>query len=415
MIEVGNNTEQVFELATIETPVAEVSPDLISSDTDADGIINSRDPDDDGDQILSVYENENSQNSRPDKYAKKRILNDTDGDGFQDYLDPDDDNDLVFTIFEMPDANGDLNPEDARDTDGDGMPDYKDLDDDGDLIFSIDENPDPDLDGNPEDAQDSDGDGVADYLDDDDENDGVLTKLEVTANGFPIDTDNDGIADHLDKNDDNDGILTSMELDDQGNLLDTDSDGIYNHTDVDDDGDGINTIDEDLNANGTPMDDDTDSDGIANYLESNLRDQDNDGVNDERDSVNQDPYNDQDGDGFPNLDETLAGTDPLDYTSYPSDFSNEALRQSIEIVSFFSPNGDNINDRWQVREIDRYPNNQVWVYSRTGKLLFEAKPYQNNWSGDSQGEDLPEGSYYYRIDLDGNGSIDFEGWLFLTR
>ena len=415
VIEVGNNTEQVFELATIETPVAEVSPDLISSDTDADGIINSRDPDDDGDQILSVYENENSQNSRPDKYAKKRILNDTDGDGFQDYLDPDDDNDLVFTIFEMPDANGDLNPEDARDTDGDGMPDYKDLDDDGDLIFSIDENPDPDLDGNPEDAQDSDGDGVADYLDDDDENDGVLTKLEVTANGFPIDTDNDGIADHLDKNDDNDGILTSMELDDQGNLLDTDSDGIYNHADVDDDGDGINTIDEDLNANGTPMDDDTDSDGIANYLESNLRDQDNDGVNDERDSVNQDPYNDQDGDGFPNLDETLAGTDPLDYTSYPSDFSNEALRQSIEIVSFFSPNGDNINDRWQVREIDRYPNNQVWVYSRTGKLLFEAKPYQNNWSGDSQGEDLPEGSYYYRIDLDGNGSIDFEGWLFLTR
>ena len=185
VIEVGNNTEQVFELATIETPVAEVSPDLISSDTDADGIINSRDPDDDGDQILSVYENENSQNSRPDKYAKKRILNDTDGDGFQDYLDPDDDNDLVFTIFEMPDANGDLNPEDARDTDGDGMPDYKDLDDDGDLIFSIDENPDPDLDGNPEDAQDSDGDGVADYLDDDDENDGVLTKLEVTANGFP--------------------------------------------------------------------------------------------------------------------------------------------------------------------------------------------------------------------------------------
>ena len=414
-IVVGGDTEQVFELATIETPLGQVSPDLISSDTDADGIINSRDPDDDGDQILSIYENEVSTNSKTGEFSKKRILSDTDGDGFEDYLDPDDDNDSVFTIHEMPDPNGDLNPEDANDTDGDGTPDYKDLDDDGDLIFSLDENPDPDLDGNPEDAQDSDGDGIADYLDNDDENDGVPTKLEVTVNGFSIDTDNDGIADHLDKNDDDDGVLTSMELDDQGNLLDTDSDGIYNHADVDDDGDGINTIDEDLNANGTPMDDDTDSDGIANYLESNLRDQDNDGVNDERDSVNQDPYNDQDGDGFPNLDETLAGTDPLDYTSYPSDFSNEALRQSIEIVSFFSPNGDNINDRWQVREIDRYPNNQVWVYSRTGKLLFEAKPYQNNWSGNSQGEDLPEGSYYYRIDLDGNGSIDFEGWLFLTR
>ena len=57
VIEVSGESQQVFELATIETPVEEVSPDLISSDTDADGIINSRDPDDDGDQILSLYEN----------------------------------------------------------------------------------------------------------------------------------------------------------------------------------------------------------------------------------------------------------------------------------------------------------------------------------------------------------------------
>ena len=28
---------------------------------------------------------------------------------------------------------------------------------------------------------------------------------------------------------------------------------------------------------------------------------------------------------------------------------------------------------------------------------------------------LPEGSYYYRIDLDGNSTVDFEGWLYLTR
>ena len=67
-----------------------------------------------------------------------------------------------------------------------------------------------------------------------------------------------------------------------------------------------------------------------------------------------DPYNDQDGDGYPNLDETIAGTNPLDPNSFPQGFDNPALRASIDIVSFFSPNGDGTNDTWQVKEIDRY-------------------------------------------------------------
>ena len=35
--------------------------------------------------------------------------------------------------------------------------------------------------------------------------------------------------------------------------------------------------------------------------------------------------------------------------------------------------------------------------------------------GTIDGIELPAGSYYYRIDLDGNDSVDFEGWLYLTR
>jgi gliding motility-associated-like protein len=170
-----------------------------------------------------------------------------------------------------------------------------------------------------------------------------------------------------------------------------------------------------LTGNGDPRDDDTDNDGIANYLESSLLDQDEDGVVDELDSVDDDPYNDQDGDGYPNLDETIAGSDPLDSNSLPQAFENPALRASVDIVSFFSPNSDGINDTWQIKEIDRYPNNQVWIFTRTGYEVFNTLNYRNDWSGTKDGTPLPEGSYYYRIDLDGNGTIDFEGWLYLTR
>ena len=414
-IEIQANTGEVFELATIETPLEEVPANLISSDTDADGIINSRDPDDDGDHIYSVFEGSGVEGALEEIESENVIIQDSDGDGFEDYLDPDDDNDTVFSIFENPDPNGDFNPIDAQDTDGDGTPDYLDSDDDGDTVASIEEIPDVDLNGNPEDAQDTDGDGTPDYLDVDDDNDGVLTLSEVSSAGFPFDTDNDGVRDYLDPDDDNDGVLSADELDSNGNVMDTDGDGLMNHTDPDDDGDGLGTLQEDLNANGDPRDDDTDADGIANYLESGILDTDADGVMDDKDSVNEDPYNDQDQDGFPNIDETLAGTDPLNSNSYPLDFSSPALQATIDIVTFFSPNGDTINDSWQVREIDRYTDNQVWIYDRSGKLLFQAQPYRNNWKGEVAGNQLPEGSYYYRIDLDGNGTVDFEGWLYLTR
>ena len=419
-IEVNPTSEEIFELATEETPIQQVSPDLISSDTDADGIINSRDPDDDGDHIYSEFEGSLVEGIVEDVVADLGSQ-DTDNDGYADYLDPDDDNDSVFSLFEGTDPDGDFNPSDAIDTDKDGTPDYLDNDDDGDGIRSLDEIPDTDGDGNPSDALDFDSDGTPDYLDTDDENDGIPSKYEVaggvSSKFFTRDTDRDDIPDHHDLDDDNDGVPTSSEINTPGDnfALDTDNDGILDHLDTDDDGDGILTIAEDLNNNGDPRDDDTDFDGKANYLESSLLDADADGVVDQFDSVDDDPYNDQDGDGFPNLDETLVGTDPLVANSFPQDFSNPSLRASIEIVNFFSPNGDGINDTWQVKEIDRYLNNQIWIYSRTGRELFTAKPYNNNWQGVLDGVQLPAGSYYYRIDLDGNGSVDFEGWFYLTR
>ena len=39
----------------------------------------------------------------------------------------------------------------------------------------------------------------------------------------------------------------------------------------------------------------------------------------------------------------------------------------------------------------------------------------NDWNGTLDGVELPAGSYYYRIDLDGDGTVDFEGWFYLTR
>ena len=87
----------------------------------------------------------------------------------------------------------------------------------------------------------------------------------------------------------------------------------------------------------------------------------------------------------------------------------------IEATQFFSPNGDGINDTWIFPEIQRFPLNQVWVYSSDGELVFSQQSYQNDWGGDYNGSILPVGSYLYMVDVDGNGTIDFEGWLYLSN
>ena len=182
---------------------------------------------------------------------------------------------------------------------------------------------------------------------------------------------------------------------------------------ADHDSDGINTVDEDLNGNSDPNDDDTDGDGIPNYLESNLVDTDKDGVADELDSENENPNNDQDGDGFPNIDEVKYGSDPSDPNDTPS--IKDLLDSNISYENFFSPNGDGIDDLWRIREVERYAKCGVEIYSRSGQLIYSARPYQNDWNGEFEGKPVPQGSYLYLLDIDGDGNFDLNGWLYLAR
>lgn len=65
----------------------------------------------------------------------------------------------------------------------------------------------------------------------------------------------------------------------------------------------------------------------------------------------------------------------------------------------FTPNGDGNNDTWYIGNIEKYPNNNLEVYNRNGRLVFKATDYQNTWDGKAFGEDLPAATYFYVMDL----------------
>ena len=60
-------------------------------------------------------------------------------------------------------------------------------------------------------------------------------------------------------------------------------------------------------------------------------------------------------------------------------------------------------------------NHLLLIYNRSGSLIYTKRNYQNTWPSDQNNQTLPEGSYYYTLDLENNSSIDKQGWIYLTR
>lgn len=116
------------------------------------------------------------------------------------------------------------------------------------------------------------------------------------------------------------------------------------------------------------------------------------------------------------------GTDTLYYALCDAQCPNscDTIEVLIEVVTEFecyipqglSPNGDGINDVLMVRCKNNYPNASMKVFSRWGTLVYEGEP--TGWNGQFDGKDLPDGTYFYVLDLNdtthtGTGSNKAEG------
>jgi gliding motility-associated-like protein len=73
----------------------------------------------------------------------------------------------------------------------------------------------------------------------------------------------------------------------------------------------------------------------------------------------------------------------------------------IVIPEFFSPDGDGINDLFQMPGLEEYDNPEIIIFDRYGKEVFkggkESLLPPNGWDGKYMGKDLPSGDYWYRM------------------
>ncbi|MBX9785513.1 MAG: PKD domain-containing protein [Chitinophagaceae bacterium] len=80
----------------------------------------------------------------------------------------------------------------------------------------------------------------------------------------------------------------------------------------------------------------------------------------------------------------------------------------------FTPNGDGVNDFWEINYLNQYPGCILEIYNTAGSLLYRSVGYASPWNGKWKGEDLPAGTYYYVIDLKYNG-IRQKGYVTILK
>jgi gliding motility-associated-like protein len=67
------------------------------------------------------------------------------------------------------------------------------------------------------------------------------------------------------------------------------------------------------------------------------------------------------------------------------------------IPNAFTPNNDGINDTWEIKYLDIYPEATVEVFNRFGAKVFTSNGYAKSWDGTFKGAILPAAVYYYVI------------------
>ena len=74
-----------------------------------------------------------------------------------------------------------------------------------------------------------------------------------------------------------------------------------------------------------------------------------------------------------------------------------------------------------IDNLDKWPGNSISIFNRWGNKIFKEAPYKNDWNGKTEfgftvgGDALPEGTYYYILELHDENDTILKGYIYLTR
>lgn len=69
----------------------------------------------------------------------------------------------------------------------------------------------------------------------------------------------------------------------------------------------------------------------------------------------------------------------------------------LHYPKFFTPNGDNYNDRWNITDLEEQPDALINIYDRYGKFVKQISPAGPGWDGTFNGKPLPATDYWFQV------------------
>ncbi len=73
--------------------------------------------------------------------------------------------------------------------------------------------------------------------------------------------------------------------------------------------------------------------------------------------------------------------------------------EKLKLINAFSPDGDGINDTWNVPELRFYNSIEITVMDKTGAQVFRTNDPEKGWDGKGRNGDIKQGPYFYIIQI----------------
>jgi gliding motility-associated-like protein len=101
------------------------------------------------------------------------------------------------------------------------------------------------------------------------------------------------------------------------------------------------------------------------------------------------------------------GLNSGDHTVYVRDkFGCDEIYATVKLLNFphfFTPNGDDYNDRWNISDLGDQPNAKIYIFDRYGKLMKQITTAGEGWDGTFNKTPLPADDYWFTIEYQEQG------------
>lgn len=83
---------------------------------------------------------------------------------------------------------------------------------------------------------------------------------------------------------------------------------------------------------------------------------------------------------------------------YTDSLTINILDEGFQIATIMTPNSDGYNDAWVIKAPESYGEIKVTVTNPFGQIVYMNENYLSDWMGDFEGNSLPSGAYYYKVE-----------------